>query len=255
MGDANMAEISTYLKVGTVAIVMDLLDAGALLPKIVLDDPVAAIHAVSRDLSVKLDIKLSGGRMTTAIAIQREFLQAAHDFYACHALSPETKDVLVRWESVLNTLEKDPMLLARELDWVAKRRMIESYMERKGCGWDDPRVALMDLQYHDIRPCKGLYYTLEYGNRIERLLLAEEIQQAEKVAPNGSRAYFRGICLKKFPKHIYGMSWTSVLFDVGNTTIKRLPLMDPFKGNRELTDEILDGVDTAEELLAKLSAS
>ena len=102
VGDANMAEISTYLKVGTVAIVMDLLEAGALLPKIVLDDPIAAIHAVSRDLSVKLDIKLSGGRMTTAIAIQREFLQAAHDFYACHALSPETKDVLVRWESVLN---------------------------------------------------------------------------------------------------------------------------------------------------------
>ncbi|MEC9006027.1 MAG: depupylase/deamidase Dop [Nitrospirota bacterium] len=255
VGDANMAEISTYLKVGTSAIIMDLLESGASLPLIVLDDPIAAIQAVSRDLFVKRDIKLSGGRATTAIAIQREFLKTAHDFYACHALSPETKDVLVRWESVLDTLEKDPMLLVRELDWVAKRQMIESYMDRKGCGWDDPRVALMDLQYHDIRPCKGLYYALERGNRIERLLLAEEIQQAERVAPNGSRAYFRGICLQKFPQHIYGMSWTSVLFDVGNTTIKRVPLMDPFKGTRQLTNELLDGVETAEELLAKLSAS
>jgi len=254
VGDANMAEISTYLKVGTTAIVMHMLEEGAALPKIVLDDPVAAIKAVSRDLSVKRDVKLSNGHMTTAIAMQREFLKAAHDFYACRDFSPATKDVMVRWESVLNTLEKDPMLLGRELDWVAKRQMIESYIDRKGCGWDDPRAALMDLQYHDIRPDKGLYFTLERGNRIERLLHDEEISQAEHVAPNGSRAYFRGLCLQKFPKHIYGMSWTSVLFDMGNTTIKRVPLMDPTRGTRELTNELMEGVETVEELLAKLSA-
>jgi Pup amidohydrolase len=253
VGDANMAEIPTYLKVGTTAIVMHMLEEGAVLPNIVLDDPVEAIKAVSRDLSVKCDVKMHNGRMTTAIAIQREFLRAAHDFYACHDLSPATKDVLVRWESVLDTLEKNPMLLGRELDWVAKKQMIESYIDRKGCGWKDPRVALMDLQYHDIRPEKGLYYTLERSRRIERLLQDEEIQRAEQVAPTGSRAYFRGLCLQKFPKHIYGMSWTSVLFDVGNTTIKRVPLMDPARGTRELTNELLEGVETAEELLAKLA--
>jgi len=255
VGDANMSEISTYLKVGTTAIVMHMLEEGAPLPAIVLDDPVAAIKAVSRDLSVKGDVKLSNGHSTTAIAVQRDFLRAAHDFYACHELSPATKDVLIRWESVLDALEKDPMLLARELDWVAKRQMIESYLDRKGCGWNDPRAALMDLQYHDIRPDKGLYYTLERGNRVERLLHDGEIQQAEHIAPNGSRAFFRGMCLKKFPQRIYGMSWTSVLFDVGDATIKRVPLMDPSKGNRELTNELLDGVDTAEELLSKLSVA
>jgi proteasome accessory factor PafA2 len=254
VGDANMAEIPTYLKVGTAAIVMHMLEEGADLPKIELDDPVASIKAVSRDLSVKGDVKLKNGRMTTAITMQREFLRAAHDFYACHDLSPATKDVLVRWESVLDTLEKDPMLLARELDWVAKRQMIESYIDRKACGWDDPRVALMDLQYHDIRPDKGLYYTLERGNRIERLLHDGEISQAEHMAPNGSRAYFRGQCLQKFPQHVYGMSWTSVLLDVGDKAIKRIPLMDPTRGTRELTNELFDGIDTAEELLAKLSA-
>ena len=90
---------------------------------------------------------------------------------------------------------------------------------------------------------------------MERLLHDGEIQQAEHIAPNGSRAFFRGMCLKKFPQRIYGMSWTSVLFDVGDATIKRVPLMDPSKGNRELTNELLDGVDTAEELLSKLSVA
>ncbi len=255
VGDANMAEIPTYLKVGTTAIVMEMLECGAELPNIELDDAVAAIKAVSRDLSVKKDLRLSSGHMTTAIAIQRDFLHAAHNFFACHDLSPATKDVLIRWESVLDTLEKDPMLLARELDWVAKRQMIESYIDRKGCGWNDPRVALMDLQYHDVRPDKGLYYTLERGNRIDRLLDDEEIQKAEHVAPNESRAYFRGLCLKKFPKHIYGMSWTSVLFDMGNDTIKRIPLMDPTRGTSELTNELMDGVETPEDLFFKLSTT
>ncbi len=255
VGDANMAEIPTYLKVGTTAIVMDMLEGGAVLPNIELDDAVAAIKAVSRDLSVKEDVKLSNGHMTTAIAMQRDFLHAAHEYYTCHELTPDTKDVLVRWESVLDALEKDPMSLARELDWVAKQQMIEAYIDRKGCGWDDPRVALMDLQYHDVRQDKGLYYALERGNRIDRLLDDEDIQKAEYAAPNGSRAYFRGLCLKKFPQQIYGMSWTSVLFDMGNDTIKRIPLMDPTRGTRELTDELMAGVETAEDLFSKLAAT
>ncbi len=90
-----------------------------------------------------------------------------------------TKDVLVRWEEVLDKLERDPQLLVRELDWVAKQHLIESYADRKGCGWDDPRVRLMDLQYHDVRPGKGLYYTLERSHMIERVVQDSEIVQAE----------------------------------------------------------------------------
>jgi proteasome accessory factor A len=127
-------------------------------------------------------------------------------------------------------------------------------MDRKGCGWDDPRVAMLDLQYHDIRPDKGLFYTLERGNLIDRLLRDGEIEKAELNPPTDTRAYFRGQCLKKFARSVYAASWTSVLFDVGNTTIKKIPLMDPLRGTESLTSELLDGSESAESLLAKLIA-
>ncbi len=101
---------------------------------------------------------------------------------------------------------------------------------------------------------KGLYYTLERSRRIERLLDDEEIANAEFHAPRGTRAYFRGACLQKFPRQIYGASWTSVLFDVGDVSIKRVPLMDPLRGTQDLTNELLEGVETAQQLLDRLSA-
>ena len=253
VGDANMAELSTYLKVGTAAIVVEMLEGKAEFPNLGLEDPVRAIKDVSRDLRMKGTLKVSDGRKMTAIGIQRAYLKAAMDFYACHELSQITKDILVRWEEVLDKLERDPLQLVRELDWVAKMEMIRSYMDRKGCGWDDPRVLMLDLQYHDVRPEKGLYYTLERSNRIERLLRDGEIAQAEKTAPIGTRAYFRGNCLKRFPGQIYAASWTSVLFDVGNTAIKKIPLMEPLRGTESLTRELLEGSDSAQSLLAKLT--
>jgi proteasome accessory factor A len=131
---------------------------------------------------------------------------------------------------------------------------METYMERKGCGWDDSRVRLMDLQYHDVRPGRGLYYTLERSNMIERVVQDSEIERAECSPPIGTRAYFRGRCVSKYPKAVYGASWTSVLFDVGNTTIKKIPLMEPLRGTESLTGELLAAAESAEALLAKLSA-
>ena len=254
VGDANMAELSTYLKLGTTAIVLEMLEASAEFPNLDLEDPIRAIKEVSRDLDMKGTLKLADGRVTSAIGIQRAYLKTAMDFYACHELTQITKDVLVRWEEVLDKLERDPMLLVRELDWVAKRQMIRSYMERRGCGWNDPRVLLLDLQYHDVRPERGLYYTLERSNLVDRLLQDSEIAEAEHKAPANTRAYFRGNCLKKFPREVYAASWTSVLFDVGNTTIKKIPLMEPLRGTESLTRELLEGSDSAESLLAKLTA-
>ena len=253
VGDANMAEVSTYLKVGTLSIVLDLLEAGADLPRISLADPVNAIKQVSRDVQVKESLKLTDGTASTAIAVQRAYLKAAQSYYACHELNQVTKDILVRWEDVLDRLERDPHSLVRELDWVAKRYLIESYMDRKSCGWDDPRVRLMDLQYHDVRPERGLYYTLERSHRIERVVLDHEIARAEMNPPVGTRAYFRGQCVKKYPNAVYGVSWTSVLFDVGQNKIKRIPLLDPLRGTEALTGELLAQAETAAALLEKLS--
>lgn len=254
VGDANMAELSTYLKVGTLSIVLELLEAGAELPKINLEDPVNTIKQVSRDMRVQESLKLTDGNSSTAIAVQRAYLKAAQGYFACHELNQVTKDVLVRWEDVLDRLEKDPRSLVRELDWVAKRYLIESYMDRKSCGWDDPRVRLMDFQYHDVRPEKGLYYTLERSHLIERIVLDHEIARAEMNPPVGTRAFFRGQCVRKYPNVVYGASWTSVLFDIGQNKIKKIPLMDPLRGTEALTGELLAQAETAAALLAKLSS-
>jgi proteasome accessory factor PafA2 len=253
-GDVNMAECSTYLKVGTMAIVLDMVEADWAMPHIDLEDPINAIKQVSRDLDVRADLRLAGGHSISAIAVQQAFLKAAKDFYANHELTLPVKDVMVRWEETLDKLERDPHELVRELDWVAKRTLIESYIERKGCGWDDPRVAMMDLQYHDVRPEKGLYFTLERGHHIDRVVTDTEAVRAETNAPPETRAYFRAGCVKKWPQEVYAASWTSVLFDIGNATIKKVPLMEPHRGTESLTKSLLDDSDTVESLLAKLKA-
>lgn len=252
VGDANMAELSTYLKVGTLALVLDMVEAGWPIPGFELENPVRAFKEVSRDLEVKQTLKLADGRPTTSLHIQRAYLRAASDFVAGHPAPLFAQDVLGRWQEVLDKLESEPMALARQLDWVAKRQIIESYMERKGCGWTDSRVRLLDLQYHDVRPEKGLYYALERTNRIDRLCSDAAIAAAEHTAPTDTRAYFRGRCVQKFAPSVYGASWTSVLFDVGNTTIKKVPLMDPNRGTEALTRALIDESDTAQALLAKL---
>jgi len=253
-GDVNMTEVATFLKVGAMAVVLDMIEDNWPLPAVELEDPVQAIKAVSRDLVVKADLRLAGGKATTAIAVQRAYLKAAQDFYASHELTLPVKEVLVRWEETLDKLERDPRELARELDWVAKRALIESYLDRKGCGWNDPRVAMMDLQYHDVRPEKGLYFTLERANRVERIVMDEEVRQAETVAPLDTRAYFRAACVKKWPQEVYAASWTSVLFDVGNAVIKKVPLLEPLRGTEALTKDLLDESETVDVLVDKLKA-
>lgn len=253
-GDVNMAECATYLKVGTLAIILDMVEDEWPLPSIELEDPIHAIKQVSRDLEVKADLRLAGGKATTTIAVQRAYLKAAKDYYASHELTLPVKDVLVRWEETLDKLERDPRELVRELDWVAKRDLIESYIERKGCGWEDPRAAMLDLQYHDVRPEKGLYYTLERGHHVDRIVSETEVLRAEAEAPIDTRAYFRAGCVKKWPHEIYAASWTSVLFDIGNAVIKKVPLLEPLRGTEALTKSLLDESDTVESLLAKLKA-
>jgi proteasome accessory factor PafA2 len=255
VGDANLSEFSTYLKVGTTAIVLTLIeeDADDGMASLSLEDPVSAIKEVSRDLDLQGRIKLKDGRALTAVQIQEEYLEAAHRYFARHELDPQTKDILVKWEYVLRQLKEDPMSLNREVDWVIKRNLLLAYQENKKCDWSDPRISMMDLQYHDIRPDKGLYFALEKNGRVERITTDEQINRCLLAAPLDTRAYFRAMCLKKFPEQVYGSSWTSVMFDIGNTTIKRIPLMDPSRGTELLTKGLFESSGSAEELLSRLT--
>ena len=252
VGDANMSELTTYLKVGTTALVLAMVEEGREVAGVDLENPVRSIKEVSRDLTLKKKIRLARGVEWRAVEVQRAYLEQAEIHYS-KTDDPVTKDILKRWRAVLDQLEQDPMQLSKQIDWVIKKELIESYMKRKGCDWRDPRVSMMDLQYHDVVQEKGLYYALERSGYVDRLISPETLADAQENPPKDTRAYFRGTCLKKFPKEVYAASWSSVLFDIGNTTIKKVPLLDPLKGSQALVGRLLEEARTVEELLTSIS--
>ena len=213
-GDANMSEVSNYLKCGTMAIVLSMIEDDFIDRDLSLDSPVLSYRRVSRDLACRETMRLKDGRALTAVDLQREFLDLAHRYYREREHEPWVDDVMARWGSVLDRLAVDPMSLARELDWVIKRQLIENYMAKHSCEWSDSRVAMIDLQYHDIRPSKGLYYKLEESDAVERMTTEDEVTKAIYDPPKDTRAYFRGMCLQKYSDEVVSASWDSVIFDL-----------------------------------------
>ncbi len=202
VGDSNMSEISNYLKCGTMAIVLSMVEDDFIDRDFSLEGPVAAFRKVSRDLACRETLRLKDGRTLTAIDMQREFLALAHRYYTDREHEPWVNDVLVRWESTLDRLAEDPMQLGRELDWVIKQQLLENYIEKHRLDWDDSRVQMIDLQYHDIRPGRGLYGKLEESDAVERIVTDDEITKAMYDPPKDTRAYFRGMCLQRYSEEI-----------------------------------------------------
>ncbi len=257
IGDANLAEISTYLKVGTTSLVLAMIEDRFISRDLTVEQPVRSLRAVSHDPSLTHLLKMSDGRSLTAVQLQMEYLDLAkkyvEDRYGTD-VDDQTTDVLARWESVLTRLEVDPMLCARELDWVAKLKLLNSYRDRDGLDWDAAKLHLIDLQYADIRPDKGLYHKLLGMGRIERLLDDDEVADAMHLPPTDTRAYFRGRCLEKYSDQIAAASWDSVIFDLpGHESLQRVPTIDPLRGSRAHVGELLDRCDTAEALFAALT--
>ncbi len=253
VGDANMSEFTTYLKAGTTAIVLSMLEDDFIDRDLSLDNPVQGFRTISRDLNCRATVRLKDGRSVTAVGLQREFLELAHRYYRDRELDTVTKDVLVRWEYVLDRLEQDPMTLSRELDWVIKKDLIESYMATHDIDWTDARVAMIDLQYHDIRPGKGLYYKLEESDAVERIVADDEITKAIHDPPKDTRAYFRGMCLQRYSEDIVSASWDSVIFDLKEGPLKKIFMLEPLRGTEAFVRQLLDESPTARDLLRNIS--
>jgi Pup amidohydrolase len=257
IGDANLAEISTYLKVGTTSLVLAMIEDRFIGADLSVEQPVRGLRDVSHDPSLRHLLTMVDGRRLTAVQLQMEYLDLAKKYVEDRLgadADEQTKDVLVRWESVLDRLERDPMLCARELDWVAKLQLLEQYRDRDGLEWDDAKLHAIDLQYSDVRPDKGLYHRLVKLGRIDRLLTDQEVVEAMHRPPVDTRAYFRGRCLEKYSDQIAAASWDSVIFDLpGRESLQRVPTIDPMRGSRAHVGELLDRCDTAEELFAALT--
>ena len=135
-----------------------------------------------------------------------------------------------------------------------KKRLIERYMSRKSLDWSDPQVQMLDLQYHDSRPDKGLYYLLERQGKVERIVSDEEIQHAVYNPPRDTRAFFRGECLRRYPSEVFGVNWDSISFGLEDESIKRIMMAEPLKGTSEFVEELLERSDTAAALLENMGS-
>ncbi|WP_192809678.1 depupylase/deamidase Dop [Actinomadura rudentiformis] len=257
IGDANMSEVSTYLKLGTTALVLAMIEDSFLTVDLSVDMPVAGLRAVSHDPTCKHLLTLRDGRKMTAVQLQMEYLEQSRKYVEDRFgadVDEMTKDVLDRWESVLHRLGEDPMQLSRELDWVAKLELLEGYRSRDGLDWSHPRLQLVDLQYSDVRADKGLYNRLVARDRIERIVTEPQVEAAIEDPPEDTRAYFRGRCLRQYADSVAAASWDSVIFDVpGRESLQRVPTLEPLRGTKQHVGPLLDRCRTAADLVATLT--
>ncbi|NCT89841.1 proteasome accessory factor PafA2 [Cellulomonas sp. APG4] len=261
LGDATLLEVATWLRLGTTAAVLDLVERGhrdpALLEPLTglaLADPVGAVHQVSRDPSLTARVALVDGRHLTALEVQHEVLAAVRAGLAGHHVDPQTAEVLERWASVLDRLGTDPMSCACEVEWVAKLRVLEAMRARDRLAWDHPRLAALDIQWSDLRPERGVYHRLLAAGAVERLTGDDEVERAVHEPPEDTRAWFRGNVVRRYGPHLRAASWDSVVLDVpSSASLRRIPLRDPWRGTRAHVGALLDACPDAETLVARLA--
>ncbi|MBU6243739.1 MAG: proteasome accessory factor PafA2 [Actinomycetales bacterium] len=256
VGDANLSDTATYLKLGTTALMLSMIEDGFLAGHDLMPaHPVREMHAVSHDVTLGHQLELNGRRLT-ALQVQRELWLLASKYCAGrwgHQLDEQTSDVLARWDDMLNRLERDPMACVAEIDWVAKLAILDGYRARDGLDWNAHRLQAVDLQYADIRPDRGLAARLEERGRLVRMFDDEQVRRAVHEPPGDTRAYFRGESLRRYPDAVAAASWDSVVFDIpGQPHLMRVPTLEPTRGTRQHVEQLLDSCATAADLVAAL---
>ena len=255
-GDANCSETATFLKVGTTAILLAMVEDDALPQTFVFRTPVRAMRRVSYDLTLRQPLELVDGRSISALDVQFELLRHARIWAKDHDLSvvggaEVGEAVLDGWEAVLAGLAEDPLTVADRVDWVAKKRILDGYRDRHDLGWDDPRLAALALQYHDLRPERSL------ADRAGLLRITDDatVEAAMTEPPEDTRAYFRGRCLQRWADQVVAANWDSIVFDIGQDTLRRVPMMEPLRGTRSHIGTLVDESADPAELLARLGGN
>ena len=252
IGDANLSEYQNFLKLGTTALLLAALEDGALPDPLDLFDPVEACWQVSHDLTLGRSIELDGGGTATAVELQGRYLEWLTKYVEKELDDPVWNKVLEEWERTLNLLETDHMKLSDTLDWVAKKRLLDGYVARDELDWNSSKLRALDVQYHDVNPDKGLYNRLASRGAMRRLFTDEEIEAAVTTPPERTRAYFRGRCVSKYSDSLVAANWDSLVFDIGESHLKRVPMMEPLRGDAERVGDLLDNAEDAADLLRRL---
>jgi len=243
VGDSNMSEYATFLKVGSAALLLRMLeDPQVVLRDMTLENPIRAIREISHDITCQRRVRLANGREASAFEIQSEYLSRALRYAEHHDLSPMEKQALMMWEHVMTGLEKDPLSLDRELDWVMKHKLVHGYKERHNLELADPKISLVDLQYHDINRQRGLFYRMQERGLVERIVTDADIALAVDQPPQTTRARLRGEFIRraKARKRDYTVDWVHLkLNDQAQRTVL---CKDPFKAHDERVEKLIQSL-------------
>ncbi len=252
IGDATISETQTFLKLGSLAMFLAAVEAGALPEPPIPADPVEAVWRISHDPTLRWTIPLADGGTITALDLQWRYLGWVKAHAETVGADGVDRRVLDTWETILADLERDPLSTADRLDWTAKLRLLEGYQARDGLAWNDPKLRLLDLQYHDLDPERGLYHRLVATGSMQRLFTDDQVQRAAVKPPERTRAYFRGTCVERFAGELVAANWDSMIFDVGEDTLKRVPMMEPLRGGKDRVADLIAASRSAADLVRAL---
>lgn len=251
-GDATMSEVQTFVKLGSTSLLLLALADGALDEPLRLLDPVGSVVTVSHDTSGTSTLKLAGGEKTSAIDLQFSFFEVLDSYVNSGSVPHVYKRVLAEWRDLLEDITRGWRAVSDRLDWASKMSIMQGFIDRDGCDWSDPKLALLDLQYHDIDPDRGIYNRLVAKGMIRTLFSQDEIAHAAENPPESTRAWFRGECLARYPGSVVAANWDSLVFDIGKTSLVRVPMMEPLRGTRSLVEALLDDSPDAAALIHNL---
>jgi len=235
-----MSETTTLLKLGSADLVLRMIEAGVVMRDMALENPIRAIREISHDTSCTRRVKLANGRELSALEMQTEYFEKTSRFVERRGADETSILLLAEWGDALKALVADePERLGRKVDWVTKRILIERYMARHDLTLSSPKVALLDLQYHDVNRARGLYYLLEKGGKIERSCTDEQISKAMREPPQTTRAKLRGDFIRqaKAKRRDYTVDWVHLkLNDQAQRTVL---CKDPFKSVDERVEQLI----------------
>jgi proteasome accessory factor A len=240
VGDSNMSEYTTFLKVGATAVMLRMLeDPGVVLRDMTLENPIRAIREISHDMTCRRRVRLANGREASALDIQREYLDRALRYADAKGFPPLEQRALEMWSHCITVIASDPLKLDREIDWVIKYKLLDSYRQRHDLGFGHPRVALVDLQYHDVSRDRGLFYKAQDRGLVERVCSDADIFSAVEAPPQTTRARLRGEFIRraKERKRDYTVDWVHLkLNDQAQRTVL---CKDPFKSRDERVEKLI----------------
>jgi proteasome accessory factor A len=240
VGDSNMSEYATFLKVGTTSILLRMLeDPAVVLRDMTLENPIRAIREISHDVTCKRRVRLANGREASALDIQAEYLNRAKRYADTKGLSPLEEKALGMWEHCLEGIEKDPWTLDRECDWVIKHSLIDRYRARNNVPLTHPRVALMDLQYHDVSRDRGLFYRMQDKGLVERICTDEAIDLAVDEPPQTTRARLRGEFIRRAKERRRDFTVDWVHLKLNDQAQRTVLCKDPFKSRDERVEKLI----------------